>query len=899
MSDTRLYHQAWPRHPRVDGTLCWRRPCSQRRSCRSCNGAETQNVLLISIDTLRADYLTSYGFPRETTPNIDDIAREGVLFKHVISPVPTTLPAHSSMLTGTIPPVHGMHDNLSYRLADANVTLAEMLGERGYTTGAIVSSFVLDSKFNLSQGFDTYDDRFEEEHKILLLSERKGDETTRLARQWLEDHRDENFFLFLHYYDPHHDYDPPEPFASRFADDLYAGEIAFADHGVGQVVDKLEELGLMDSTWIVVTSDHGEMLGEHRRARPRILHLSERARGAAHLQAAGPHRAEAGRPDGRAHRHRTDASRHSRSRPAPGGARRRPLPLLEPVPAKAPVPGKAKEFYAQSLTPTRYYDTSALYGLVTSRWKYIQTTRPELYDLTSDPDEERDVAQEETDIAEAMKTRLAEILESHRQEQENRIELDDASVRRLESLGYLARGSSAVELRFEQDKDDPKDWVDFYGDDQQATELVHEREYNRARPLAERMLRTHPDHVPALLLVAQIALGQEEPAEARYAYARAVALEPENENAHFGLARALTKHRATDEAIPHLRRAIELRPDYTEAKARLARALTEQGRIDEAATLLREAVAAEPDSVDAATQLGLALAAGGKFDEAMTHYRRALALDAGSAEAHFYLANTLVARQQPEEALDHFRQALRIDPERAAVRYRFGVALRELGKTNEATQQLEEALRIDPDLAPAHNELGVTLKQQGKPEEAARHYRRALALEPQLAAAHNNLGSLLGSQGNLDAAIVHFRQCLESEPRHAEAHNNLGLALRMRGGRDEPLSHFRAALAERPEWTEPMNEIAWIVATHPDAAKRNPDEAVRLAESAAKLTGHRQPVVLDTLAAAYASAGDFPRAIRAAEEAVALAATRDTGLADEMRTRLALYRAEERFRERF
>ena len=125
------------------------------------------------------------------------------------------------------------------------------------------SSFVLDSKFNLSQGFDTYNDRFEEEHKILQLNERKGDEATRLALQWLELHQSERFFFFLHYYDPHHDYAPPEPFASKFADDLYAGEVAFVDHCIGQIMEKLEELDLAESTLLVITGDHGEMLGEH------------------------------------------------------------------------------------------------------------------------------------------------------------------------------------------------------------------------------------------------------------------------------------------------------------------------------------------------------------------------------------------------------------------------------------------------------------------------------------------------------------------------------------------------------------------------------------------------------------------------------------------------------------
>ena len=144
------------------------------------------NVLLISIDTLRADHLGAYGFARPTTPNIDAVAREGVLFKDVHTPVPMTLPAHVSMLTGTLPPTHGLRDNLQNRLPEGSATLAGRLKARGFTTGAIVSSFVLDRRFGTGQGFDTYDDRFQAEHKIGDLAERKGDETTRVARDWLE-----------------------------------------------------------------------------------------------------------------------------------------------------------------------------------------------------------------------------------------------------------------------------------------------------------------------------------------------------------------------------------------------------------------------------------------------------------------------------------------------------------------------------------------------------------------------------------------------------------------------------------------------------------------------------------------------------------------------------------------
>jgi choline-sulfatase len=186
-----------------------------------------------------------------------------VVFKNAHTPVPMTLPAHVSLLTGTLPPTHGLRDNLSNRLPDASLTLAEILKGRGFATGAVVSSFVLDRRFGTSQGFDTYDDRFQEVHKIGDINERKGDETTRVARQWLDAHKDAPVFLFVHFYDPHDPYEPPEPFASKWREHPYEGEIAFADDCVGQVLAKLREVGHYDDTLVVLVGDHGEMLGEH------------------------------------------------------------------------------------------------------------------------------------------------------------------------------------------------------------------------------------------------------------------------------------------------------------------------------------------------------------------------------------------------------------------------------------------------------------------------------------------------------------------------------------------------------------------------------------------------------------------------------------------------------------
>jgi len=227
------------------------------------SGHQVRNVVLISIDTCRADYLGCYGYPHRITPNVDEIAKQGVIFKNVITSVPMTLPAHCSMLTGTIPPYHEVHDNLDYQLDESNVTLAEILKEHGFVTGGIISASVLDSQFGINQGFDTFNDRLEKGRTGGLMVERGAEATSRLALAWLAQRKSKRFFLFLHYFDPHFDYAPPEPFASRFADNLYSGEIAYTDYCIGRVIQALKDLGLFDSTLIIITSDHGEMLGEH------------------------------------------------------------------------------------------------------------------------------------------------------------------------------------------------------------------------------------------------------------------------------------------------------------------------------------------------------------------------------------------------------------------------------------------------------------------------------------------------------------------------------------------------------------------------------------------------------------------------------------------------------------
>ena len=231
----------------------------------SLRGDQIRHIILISIDTCRADHLSCYNYSSKTSPHIDALAAEGVLFNQAISPVPLTFPAHCSMLTGTIPPYHKVRDNNNYVLNNSNLTIAEILKKNGFTTGAIVGAVILDSQFGLNQGFDTYDDHITDQknESKFDINERNAAEISRLGNEWLEKNSDKKTFLFLHYYDPHTPYVQHKRFVLPFRKYIYDDEISYVDYYIDKVISKLKELGMYDSTLLVITGDHGESLCEH------------------------------------------------------------------------------------------------------------------------------------------------------------------------------------------------------------------------------------------------------------------------------------------------------------------------------------------------------------------------------------------------------------------------------------------------------------------------------------------------------------------------------------------------------------------------------------------------------------------------------------------------------------
>jgi len=593
-----------------------------------------RNVVLISIDTCRVDRLSCYGFKRRTTPQIDAVARDGVLFQEALTPVPLTTPAHSSVFTGTYPPTHGVHLNNGVALAGSNITLAEVLHDAGFQTAAFVSGFPLDPQFGLNQGFDTYDSEFTKTSESSSnYSERSAEEVSRPALAWLDQHKGSPFFLFVHYFDAHAPYDPPEPYRSSYADDPYAGEIAYLDGWIGQVVDRLRALDAYEDTLLIIMGDHGESLGEHGEASHGFFVYQSTEHVPLVIRA--PHGVKARRLEGRVSLVDLmptilDLAGLKTPERVQGTSLRAGL---EGRPARE----AARPLYCESLEATQF-DCSALHGIVSGSWKYIRAPRQELYDLSNDPSETRNVFDKEQPTAQRLRDRLEELLPEFEAAapQQAPASADPDAVRRLQSLGYVGGGATPATSAFTPGLEDPKDFLPIFERLRAANTLFHANHSSEAERELRDLVASRPGLLAAHQQLAQIMRHERRLAETAERYATIVAL--------------LTAS-AKDPKL------------LAEAHYNLAFALRDMGRDDEAMRHFEDALLARPDYVDALNSLGLTLARAGRFKEAIARYEDALRIEPDQAQVHNNLGNALRQTGRLAEALPHYEQALRIKPD--------------------------------------------------------------------------------------------------------------------------------------------------------------------------------------------------------------------------------------------
>jgi tetratricopeptide (TPR) repeat protein len=643
------------------------------------------DVLLITIDTLRADALGAYGATTGATPLLDAVAARGVVFRQAHAHNVVTLPSHANILSGRLPFQHGVRDNAGFRFPRDTPTLAMRLKAAGYRTGAFVSAFTLDSRFGLDQGFDVYDDQLDGPAGVLALPERHGKDTVAAARRWLAQGDGRPTFCWIHVYEPHAPYVPAEPFASRYPGAPYVGEVATADAALEPVLRPLLEAS-SPRTLVVVTGDHGESLGEHGErthglfAYESTLHVP--------LILFAPSVVAPGSVDA--------VVGHDDIVPtildALGAAVPADLPGRSLLPLAAGGRAAARPLYFEALSAAANRGWAPLTGVLHGLEKYVELPLPELYDLAADPAERTNLVASEAGRVDRLQADLRAFPQAAAFA--GRAAEDHETREALRALGYLAT-SVAPRKRYGPD-DDPKRLVGLDTLMEQVLARHRQGDLDGALALCREIVRQRPD-MPAALL--QMAILQR-------------------------------KRGDMPGAIDALRRLIAIVPDDAGSAAILAQYLTDAGRAGEAVALLRTYAAAPEPGLDVLVAQGVALARLGRLPEAGAALERARATDPSNAMARVELGTVRLLQGKDAEARAAFEEALRLDPGLALAHHSLGLLAEKEGREDEAIPHWQAALARDPGLVDALLRMGSALARGGRTEEARGYLEEFVARAP-------------------------------------------------------------------------------------------------------------------------------------------------------------------------
>lgn len=559
------------------------------------------NIILITVDTLRADHIGCYGYGLGLTPHIDRLARNGTLFLDGYASVPLTLPSHTSFLTGATPANHGVHDNGAYTLGEEKTTIAEYLSDIGYETGAIVSSFQLNRKYGLSQGFDTYYDDIPKEYELydprlvngpkmqnlrFESEQRRAENVVAKMKQWISG-RDEAkpFFLWLHFFDPHGVYDPPPPYGDLFPDraypdSLYDAEITYLDHYVGEIVELLERRGEYEKTVIVFTADHGEGLGQHKEMYHDQFIYDSTLRvpyifgGGAlpekwpplvfepvrcvdvlptllHLAGAKP---------------REDVDGESL------------LPLTA---------GKDwnKPHYVESHSP-KHNLCVKLHGIRYDGWKYIEAPTPELYRVEEDPGETVNLAGRHPGKAGELREMLKE---SMSEDTVIPAEIDFETRRKLEAIGYVQKTARRVAMAREN-RADPKEMAVCIDGLHQSMLYFSFGEYDSSLAVSLRLMDIFPGQSRIYDNIGNLQIRMELYDDAIETFTEIIRTSPRYGKGYFWMGMAHMRKRLDSEAIEWFRKAIAIDRNLQVGHYNLAVTLARNGHLEEAITEFQKTV---------------------------------------------------------------------------------------------------------------------------------------------------------------------------------------------------------------------------------------------------------------------------------------------------------------------
>jgi choline-sulfatase len=651
-------------------------------AAHSCKPAPRRpNILIITIDTLRADHLGCYGFPLARTPAIDRVASEGVRCLDAIAAAPITMPSHTSIFTGLFPPAHGVRDNGAYALGEGAVTLAERLRDAGYTTHAFVSALVLNRRYNLDQGFESYDDDLwaEDDPKLFMIRERQAPKTADRFLAWFagwDRTRPKPFFAWVHFFDPHQPYHPSATDAA-LAVSPYDAEIAGVDRQIGRIVETLRNRGLLDDTLLVITADHGESLGEHGEQTHAIFVYDATLR--VPLIVRYPRRFT----------------------PVVYGGPARSVDLLPTILGILDLPGgentdghdlgsawAGRESaprlpqYSESLLSEVGFGMAPLFAIRDGGYKYIRAPRPELYDLRADPKELHNLQPAQRRLAAKLDAELTGLMTAS-----NRHSVKAAASpmtreteESLQALGYLASKSERSSMQGM----DPKDALPLHNKLEEARHLAQRRDWAGAEKLLLEVVAVTPRNVSALNVLGLIGIKTGDAGKALKYYQQSLAVDREQFRI-YGVLGAV--------------------------------ALT-QGDLDHAADEFHAALAVNPNFAEAMANLGFIEALRGNQRGAEEWYRKGIAADPAFPRVHRRLGDLYYERGDFSHAYTDYMNVLRLAPSDVRAAIQAGNCARRLGRLAEAERLFRMGEQLRPDgWIPTFNRACL-LSATGKPEDA-------------------------------------------------------------------------------------------------------------------------------------------------------------------------------------
>jgi arylsulfatase A-like enzyme/Tfp pilus assembly protein PilF len=674
--------------------IWWFASASRSRQDLPAGTLRGYNVLLVTIDTLRADRIGAYGNASGLTPTIDRLASEGLRFDSMRAQVPLTLPSHASLLTGRIPPRHGVRDNGTYRLDPSHETLATALKSAGYATGAFVGAFVLDARFGLARGFDLYDDQYGERPALgrVEVVERRAEEVTTRATGWIRAAQGP-WFAWVHVYDPHEPYAPPEPMASRYTSAPYDGEVAYVDATLGQMIGQLRSAGQLARTLVVVASDHGEGLGDHDERThglfaydstlrvPLVMWCRER------LQP-GVIEDSAGLVDVAP----TIADLLAVPWAATDGRSLRPRLAGEEAASSAQALDSAPTYF-EALNANLTRNWAPLTGVVAGGLKLVDLPVPELYDLAADPAETQNLYARRPEDARRLERMLDTLAGNARAPAGANVDTETAA--RLRSLGYVVSQPPTQPRRFTA-ADDPKNLVSLDTALDEAMKISGRGDHATAITMLQDVIQKRPDLPLAYDRLAFVLRSSGRLPEAISVLEQAASKGFADAPVLVTLGTMLQEADRLERSVAVLEAAVGMNGQDLEARNRLGTAYARMGRADEAEREFTRVLEEDPQSAEALTNLGILFLGINRAPAAIEVLRKAIAADPLARGASNALAAAYAKSGDLQQAVRLWRQLVEQRPDDADLLYNLGTALLQLKQPTEALPFLERFVAAAP-----------------------------------------------------------------------------------------------------------------------------------------------------------------------------------------------------------